>query len=118
MKMIISGGRNYKFTSEDKMLLVGALVVYEVTEIVQGGASGADACAKEFAEEQGIKCTEFKADWDKFGRSAGPIRNAEMADYADILFAFPGGKGTANMVAHAKDKEYNLIIASEERKYE
>ena len=52
----------------------------------------------------GVVVEEFKADWDKFGRAAGPIRNAQMLREGkpDLVVAFPGGRGTANMVAQAK----------------
>ena len=51
--------------------------------------------------ELGVPVDEFPADWKQYGRSAGHIRNREMAVYADILIVFPGGKGTENMMKQA-----------------
>lgn len=72
---------------------------YEL-EIVSGGAKGIDSCAKEFAMEHGLGYKEFPADWDKHGKAAGPIRNREMADYADALLLIWTGmsKGSMNML--------------------
>ncbi len=75
-----------------------------ITEVVSGGAAGADSDGEIWACELNIPVRRFAADWDKHGKAAGPIRNAEMADYAEALIAFPGGKGTANMVKQAKKK--------------
>jgi len=55
------------------------------TEIVQGGARGVDACALAYATSRGILCKEFPADWNAHGRSAGPIRNRQMAKYGEAL---------------------------------
>jgi hypothetical protein len=53
---------------------------------------------------------EYKAKWDKYGKSAGPIRNKKMLDEGkpDLVFAFPGGPGTNNMIKQAKEK--NILI--------
>jgi hypothetical protein len=72
----------------------------EVTEIVSGKARGADTLGEQYAKEKGIPVKEFPADWNKYGKAAGPIRNEEMARYADWLIAFwhPDCKGTTNMI--------------------
>ena len=56
-----------------------------------------------FAGEYGLKLKVFPADWNKHGRAAGPIRNRDMAEYADCLVAFEGGRGTQNMIKTAKE---------------
>lgn len=45
---------------------------------------------------------QFKSDWEKHGKAAGPIRNKKMAEYADAVILFPGGKGTASMKKEAE----------------
>lgn len=110
MRLIIAGGRDYRLTKDDQAFIANVVDKYNVTEIVQGGAKGADLGAKLWAKANGIECTEFPADWDKFHKSAGMIRNRQMADYADTLLVFPGGSGTANMIEIAAKLKL-LIIA-------
>ncbi|KAA3650164.1 MAG: DUF2493 domain-containing protein [Proteobacteria bacterium] len=99
MKLIIAGGRDYRFTSKDIEQLNR---LENITEVVSGGAQGADNEGEQWATEQGIPIKIFKADWKKYGRGAGPKRNQAMADYADALALFPGGKGTDNMYQQAQ----------------
>ena len=84
-------------------------------EIVSGHAPGADALGEKFARDNGYKLTLFPAEWDKYNRAAGPIRNEQMAKYAaeadkGILIAFPIGesRGTRNMITLAK--RYGLEV--------
>ena len=66
--------------------------------LVVGDAAGADNIALSWAEDFNIKYKRFDADWDKYGKAAGPIRNKEMLlSGIDKLCAFPGGNGTAHM---------------------
>lgn len=97
MKLIIAGGRNYQFTGADYAALDALHLLRGVSEVVSGCASGADKCGEEWAKRNNIPVKPFPANWKAFGRSAGPIRNRQMAEYADALALFPGGKGTANM---------------------
>ena len=94
MKLIIAGGRNYEMTIHDWRNLTD---IKGVTEIVSGGASGADKGGEEYAASVSIPVKSFPADWEKHGRCAGPMRNRQMAEYADAVALFPGGKGTASM---------------------
>ena len=102
MKTIIAGGRNYSF-SEDDIAWLDAIHTngWRITEVVSGGANGADLDGESWARARGIPVKRIPADWGKFGRSAGPRRNAEMAVYADALIAFPGGRGTEDMIRRA-----------------
>lgn len=74
--------------------------------IVQGGATGADRLALEWARHRGILCRSYHADWQQHGKQAGFIRNQEMLDKEDvhIVVAFPGGRGTADMVRRSRKK--------------
>lgn len=73
---------------------------FEVTEVVCGMARGADTFGMKWAYSNNIPVAKFPADWDAYGKKAGPIRNGEMADYAEALIAFiwDGSRGTANMI--------------------
>lgn len=72
--------------------------------IIAGGAKGADSAAADFAAVAFCQLQEFKADWNKHGKAAGAIRNQQMLDEGkpDLVVAFPGGRGTADMVSRAK----------------
>lgn len=98
MKVIIAGSRDG--IKRDGVMTVLKNSPFKITEIVCGEARGVDQYGKEWGQEQGIKVTSFPADWNKHGRAAGPIRNKEMAEYADVLIAIWDGKskGTKNMI--------------------
>jgi len=98
MKLIIAGGRDYVFNSEDIKRLDS---ITGITEVVSGCASGADHHGEKWAESKDIPIKKFPAEWGKFGNSAGPIRNKQMAEYADAVALFPGGRGTQNMFMNA-----------------
>lgn len=104
MKVIIAGGREYQFTDDDITWLDVLRDRIPITEAVSGCARGADTCGEEWAESRGIPVKRFPADWEGLGRKAGPIRNGQMAEYADALVAFPGGHGTANMITQATER--------------
>jgi hypothetical protein len=99
MKLIIAGGRNYRFTPEDRERLDALFP--EVIEVVSGGASGANYQGEAWAARHGIPVKTFQPDWKTHGRAAGPIRNQEMAEYADAVALFPGGRGTQSMYREA-----------------
>ncbi len=115
MKVIIAGGRHF----DDYELLQTAMSQFireiEPTsiEVVSGGARGADALGEHWAKDRGYPLTVFKADWDKYGKSAGYRRNAEMAEYADACMCFWDGesKGTKHMIDLSIKK--NLISYTE-----
>ena len=73
---------------------------FPVAEVVSGTARGVDQLGEDWADEHGIPVERFPADWDTHGRSAGPIRNEEMAEYADALVAIHvnDSRGTADMI--------------------
>lgn len=97
MKLIIAGGRKYKFTDADIARLDNIAANHLITEVVHGGAMGADSEGRKWAISRGIRTRVFRADWNGYGRWAGPKRNREMAEYADAVVLFPGGRGTNNM---------------------
>lgn len=103
------GGRTfgYKFVNgvkvrdvEETNVAIDAVKMFEPTIIIQGDAKGGDEIGVFTAETLRIPCLNFPADWDKYGKAAGYIRNKQMLDEGkpDLVVAFPGGKGTTNMV--------------------
>ena len=97
MKVIIAGGRDYKPDALSHFVIHCNHHIFNFTEIVSGGCTGADKFGEEYAKEYGIPVKRFPADGGKHGKKAGPIRNDLMAQYADAVILFPGGRGTENM---------------------
>ena len=101
-KVIVCGGRIYA----DRYFLYEQLDIISEGQpmfIIQGGATGADALARDWARVRGCPCAEVAADWGFYGKSAGPRRNGWMLELKpDLVIAFPGKSGTRNMVAKAE----------------
>lgn len=101
MRVIVAGGRgfdDYTLLSEELDCLYGKLASQMI--VVSGGAKGADKLGERYAEENSLTVNKFPADWDKYGKSAGYRRNAEMATHSEVLIAFWDGKskGTSHMI--------------------
>jgi hypothetical protein len=117
MRVLVCGGRDYG--GSDAVwhvweVLDGIHAATAITAIIEGGARGADRCAREWANEHGVKCVTVPADWATHGHAAGPIRNRRMlTDFSpDVVVAFPGGRGTANMVAQAEAAGVRVMRAT------
>lgn len=113
--VLVCGGRKYGASMQEVeavfKVLHGLHDKYNIVRVVQGGAKGADALAKEWAEVNSVECVEYKPDWKHYGRSAGIRRNAEMLEKenVDLVVAFPGGIGTADMVHKALLKDIAIV---------
>lgn len=110
-RVIIAGGRDFSdynllSTTMDHFL---SRVNDEII-VVCGKARGADTLGELYAKERGYLVQYFPADWERYGKSAGYIRNTEMAKNADTLVAFWDGssRGTKNMIETAQ--RYGLSI--------
>ncbi len=110
MKLIIAGGRNYRFTWDDVVALNHIHTRHVVTEVVSGKARGADRDGEKWAGANGIPVKPFPAQWNRFkGKSAAYHRNRDMARYDDALAVFPGGDGTAMMFELAKEWDLKIF---------
>jgi len=114
MKLIIAGGRN--FNNYKKLCKVCDQVLQDQIniEIVSGAYyKGADKLGEQYAKERGYKITRFPANWNKYGKAAGPKRNQQMANYTDALIAFWDGKskGTKHMIELAKQANLKIKIS-------
>ena len=101
-KVIIAGGRDF----QDEDLFTWAFLEHckPGDHIVHGMCpTGADRMAELFGNKYGYSIHRFEADWNTHGKAAGPIRNKQMAQYADVLVAFWDGKsrGTKSMIEQA-----------------
>lgn len=77
--------------------------------IVSGCARGADSLGEEYAKENGYEVLKFPANWNKYGKKAGYLRNEQMAEEANACIAFLRSdkecKGTKNMISLARKKK-------------
>jgi UDP-N-acetylmuramoylalanine-D-glutamate ligase len=117
MRVLVCGGRDFA----DRSLMARTLSRFkprvptddDLAEhiLILGGAKGADALAEEWADVFGVRKRIYPADWEAHGKAAGPIRNQRMLDEGkpDLVVAFPGGRGTADMVRRAKAAGVRVI---------
>lgn len=106
MRVIVCGGRHY----QDRAALYACLDAFDavysggITVVIHGGASGADTLAALWGRDRGKQLVAYPAHWKKHGLRAGMIRNRQMLKEAepDYVIAFPGGRGTANMIQIAR----------------
>ncbi len=116
MKVIIAGSR----TIQDYKLVVTAMqrCGFTVTKVVCGMATGIDRLGEQWAIANGIPVKEMPADWNRHGRAAGPIRNRQMAEYADAAVVIWDGKsrGSRNMINEMirRDKPYFVMLTESE----
>lgn len=115
MKLAIVGSRtfnDYELLKNEINKLISEYNITEITEIVSGGAKGADSLAERYAKENNLKLTIFPAEWDKYGKKAGYIRNDKIWQYADLGVAFWDGKskGTQHSFKLAEKYKKRLKI--------
>lgn len=118
-KVIIAGSRgfsNYKLLKEKcNEYLREKRKEYNII-IISGGARGADTLGEKYAQDEGFSLEVFPANWNKFGKSAGFIRNEQMAEVADALIAFWDGKsnGTKHMIEIMENKKLLVRVVNYE----
>ncbi len=105
MKILVCGGRDFNDVKLFDKTINTILLSSSIDLVIQGGARGADLMAEQWALRVGIQTIRFPANWDTYGRAAGPIRNTQMIEEGkpDLVVAFPGGRGTADMIKKAKE---------------
>lgn len=119
-RVIVAGSRFFN----DKTLMFQKLdevigAINDPVEIVSGHCRGADMLGEEYARQHNLPLITFPADWNKYGKKAGYIRNKHMAEYASkdngVLVAFPIGesRGTTLMIALARTYRLRCIVVSE-----
>lgn len=113
MKLVIVGSRtfdNYELLCQEIDKLK---IFYQIDTIVSGGAIGADSLGKFYAQEHNLPLLIFSADWKKYGKSAGMIRNQDIINASDYIIAFWDGvsRGTKDSIRKADEckKKYKII---------
>lgn len=112
MKVLVCGGRDFndKVGVDEFLSKMHSSGWGPFTLVIHGAARGADSLASSWARKNGIPEKPFNAQWKKYGRSAGPIRNQEMLkEEPDLVIAFPGGRGTEDMIKKSAQKGITII---------
>jgi hypothetical protein len=109
MKIAVVGSRGFNDYDYIANILNN---IEDITLIISGGAPGADRLAELYADKNNINKLILKADWDKYGKSAGIIRNKDIVDNAEYIIAFWDGvsKGTKNSIDRAKKANKKVLI--------
>ena len=110
MKIAIIGSRCFNDYEMLVSFIKANINITDIAVMFSGGAVGADTLGERFAEEHNIEKVIYKADWKRYGRAAGFIRNEEIIKAADVVFAFWDGysRGTADSIA--KSYKYNKKV--------
>lgn len=110
MRTIIAGTRD--IVDYDVLKRVVDEVPWTITRVLNGGARGVDLLGVIWATENNIPVDNYPANWKAYGRSAGPMRNAQMAMNADCLIAIWDGKsaGTKNMIEIARRAGLEVVV--------
>ena len=114
-KIVIGGCRDfsdYRLLCDYVDLCLARLKQQGDICIISGGCHGTDALGERYAQERGYAVKVYPADWETYGRSAGPIRNREMVENADAVIAFWDGRsaGTASLISCAKELKKPLRV--------
>ncbi|WQJ53354.1 MAG: GTP-binding domain protein [Wendovervirus sonii] len=114
MKVAIVGSRSFNDYDnlKDFIKMICIQNNIEIDTIVSGGARGADKLGEQYAKENGYDLTVFPAEWDKYGKRAGFIRNEYIIDACDVCIAFWDGKshGTKHDIELCKIKDKPCYI--------
>lgn len=124
MRVLVCGGRDYGYKLVDNKKVrdikiinfaIDTIKSFEPTFLIHGGTRGGDEMAIFAAECLVVPIKCFPANWDYHGRAAGPIRNQQMLDEGkpDLVVAFPGGTGTADMVRRARKAGVEVVEVKE-----
>jgi len=106
-RVVVAGSRDYNDYLKAKKYIeyaISGVKDYCTMVFISGGCRGADMLGERYAKENGYKIARYPADWEKYGRSAGPIRNRKMADISDLVICFWDGKsrGTKSMIDYCR----------------
>ena len=107
-RVLVCGGRSF---TNAEMLWDTLDELEDISTIITGGARGADSLAVDYANERGIPTEVYPAQWIKYGKKAGYLRNKEMLRVGkpDVVIAFPGGRGTEMMIGLAEKAGVEVI---------
>lgn len=121
-RIAVTGGRGHEITNGEKQFFLDVLLGQRTSRylvLIHGNAPGVDRRAAELAESWGYPAVPYDAPWDPLKKllgeedsrwkAAGHLRNWQLLQAADLLVAFPGGKGTANCVRQARELGVEVV---------
>lgn len=113
MKALICGGREWSDYEFISYTLDEIHEQKKFTSIIHGNSLGADYLSGVWARNRKVPVVTFPADWNKYRTKAGPIRNQRMLDDGkpDLCIAFPGGRGTNDMIKRCQKNNVEVYIA-------
>lgn len=105
MKLLIAGSRTFDDYPYLKWVIDPLIIEHKITEIISGGAKGADKLAEKYAKDHNLNMTVVPADWNTYGKSAGYRRNKQMVDMTNFTVVFWDGKsrGTEHTINLARE---------------
>ncbi len=108
-RVLVCGSRDWRDPTPIQHALAELQAAWGSFEVVDGGARGADTLARQIAQDLNLPVREFPADWERYGKAAGMIRNQKMLDdllEADqrlvLAFPLPQSRGTRDMIRRAE----------------
>ena len=110
-KVIIAGCRNFNNYSVAE-IFIDECIKNENVVIISGGCKGADRLGEIYAQKHGIEIIKFPAEWSRYGKAAGPIRNRKMAEDADIIICFwdKKSRGTKSLIDYAEKLNKKVYV--------
>lgn len=105
MRVLVCGGRDFTDAARMRVILGRLHRANRFTLLIHGGARGADRLSEDWAGTVQLPVEVYYARWDRLGPAAGHERNARMLRQGrpDLVVAFPGGRGTADMVSRSRN---------------
>lgn len=113
MKLAIVGTHTIEQSRVNYLRMKSAVLlsidISTITEITSGGAKGIDTFGEDLAAEYKIPTKIFKAEWNRYGRGAGPKRNTYIVDECDVMIAFPDKQSVGTLDSMKKAKIQNKL---------
>jgi homoserine dehydrogenase len=121
IKVLVCGDRHWK----DQIFIDKVLDVMkdQIGTIIEGEANGADKMGRVWAEKNDKRVEPYPANWEKFGKAAGPIRNKQMLDEGkpDMVIAFhddlENSRGTKNMVEQSRKRGITVVTVNHSKEH-
>ncbi|EKF73996.1 hypothetical protein A11A3_10836 [Alcanivorax hongdengensis A-11-3] len=116
MRVLVCGGRDYQDRPQLEAYMEHLWRSGKISLLIHGDASGADRLASQWAHDRGVDQVCYPANWKAHGRAAGPMRNRRMLHHGkpQAVVAFPGGRGTADMVGLAEQAGLPVWLPTQE----
>lgn len=114
MKIAIVGSRKFNDYDTICKFIEQRFDLDQIDAVVSGGAKGVDALAERYARDHHLELIVKSANWAKYGRVAGPIRNKLIVEEADAIIAFPAAEsiGTYNTISLAQKLGKKLEVCN------